>query len=485
MDAVFDSVLDAVGGTPLIRLSRLGADLPVPVYAKVEFFNPGGSVKDRAALAMVTEAERSGTLRPAGVIVEGTSGNTGVGLTMVAALRGHRSIVVVPDKTSQEKIALLKAYGAEVVVTPGGVPREHPDHVHNVAERIAEQTPDAWFANQYDNPANPGTHWATTGPEIWAQTEQRVTHFVAGVGTGGTISGAGGYLKQVSFGRVTVIAADPAQSVYSGGDGSPYYVESIGHYLHPRTEDDVWPKSYDTSVVDRFEQIGDRESILTARRLAREEGLLAGGSAGTAVAAALRVAATLAPPSVVVVLLPDSGRSYLSKYFDDDWLRRLGFLEEPTEETTVADIVSTVDSALPTPLPADLTVGAALAIAEATPNGADLRPVVLPRKTNTVEPNIAETLGAISVRALRLRVAEDESLAGKPLSEQPTEQLATVGIGETGRQAAERFQPGQSAAWVLIDGRVTGLLTRDKLGGPGASAAREGQERSDPGTDRR
>jgi cystathionine beta-synthase len=463
MNSVYESLLDAVGGTPLIRLTRVTAGIAAPVYAKVEFLNPGGSVKDRAALAMVTEAERSGALRPGGVIVEGTSGNTGMGLAMVAAQRGHRAIVVVPDKTSAEKITVLRAYGAEVVVTSGGVPREHPDHVQEVARRIAGETPGGWFANQYDNPANPGTHWVTTGPELWQQTDGRITHFVAGVGTGGTITGTGGFLKQASNGQVQVIGADPETSVYSGGDGSPYFVESIGHYLNPETRDDLWPRSYDRSVVDRFERVGDRESILTARRLGREEGLLVGGSAGTAVAAALRVAATLPPSALVVVLIPDSGRSYLSKYFDDDWLRRFGFLEEAVDGVTVGDIVVKTQSRPVVSLRADLSVGEALEFAAAAPGSHDLHPVALPRRTDAVTPNVAETVGVVSAAGLAAAVAADPSVAGTPLAGHVTESLGAAGVGESAAAAVARVKPGQSAVWVLVDGRVTGVLTLAEL----------------------
>jgi len=239
MAAVFESVADAIGGTPLFRLRGLGHGITAPVYAKAEFFSVGGSVKDRAALAMIEAAERDGTLRPGGTIVEATSGNTGIGLAVVGRQRGYRVMVVVSDRSAQEKSDVLRAYGAEVIIGSSTLPRQHPDHLFNVARRLADDTPGGWLANQYDNPANPLAHVRTTGPEIWQQTEGRITHFVAGVGTGGTISGTGRYLKEASGGRVRVIGADPENSTYSGGDGSPYYVESIGHFLHPETDEDV------------------------------------------------------------------------------------------------------------------------------------------------------------------------------------------------------------------------------------------------------
>ncbi|MET0189195.1 MAG: cysteine synthase family protein, partial [Pseudonocardia sediminis] len=324
---VYVSVLEAVGATPLVRLRRIVPDGCAPVWVKTEWANPGGSVKDRAALNMVLDAERSGALAPGGTIVEGTSGNTGIGLAMVAAARGYRAVFVIPDRTTKEKVQLLKAYGAEVVPTPGLVPREDPRHVQQLAARIVAETPGAWLADQYGNPANPDVHEQTTGPEIWTQTGGRITHLVAGAGTGGTITGTGRYLQRT--GGVTVVAADPESSRYGGGDGSPYFIEAVGHYLHPGTATDTWPSVFDTSVPDRFERVGDGESLRTVRRLAREEGLLVGGSAGTAVAAALRVSAQAGPDALVVAVLPDSGRIYLSKYFDDDWLTTLGFLDAP------------------------------------------------------------------------------------------------------------------------------------------------------------
>jgi cystathionine beta-synthase len=438
----FGSVLDNIGGTPLIRLNRMAPGSGAQVWLKAEFLNPGGSVKDRAALSMVLAAERSGVLRPGGSIVEGTSGNTGIGLAIVAAQRGYHLTVVLPDKSSQEKVATLKAYGANVVITTGALPREHPDHVASLAQRIADET-GAWLANQYDNPANPQAHRTGTGPEIWAQTQERITHFVAGIGTGGTITGAGEYLKEKSGGRVKVIGADPEHSVYSGGDGSPYLVESIGHYLHPDTVQDLWPESYHRDVTDWIESIGDRESILTTRRLAREEGLLLGPSSGTAVAAALRVAETLGPDDVVVVIVPDSGRQYLSKYFDDDWLSRLGLLDTALDPAPVAA------------LPITATVGDALAKTE--PDG--LWPVTLARAASTGAPSVAEVLGALDIGALR----DLDVDPGEPISGYVTESLPTVGIGESGSTAVSKLDEARGAAWVLLDGRVAGIVYKHQL----------------------
>src|SRR5499433_3317521 len=281
---VHDSLIELVGNTPLVRLRRvtreLGAGVPA-VLAKVEYFNPGGSVKDRIALRMVEAAEASGQLRPGGTIIEPTSGNTGVGLAIVAAEKGYRCLFVCPDKVGQDKISVLRAYGAEVVVCPGAVPPEHPDSYYSVSTRLAEQTPGGWKPDQYANPENPDSHYHSTGPEIWAQTDGKVTHFVAGIGTGGTITGAGRYLKKVSGGSVKVIGADPEGSVYSGGTGRPYLVEGVG--------EDIWPETFDPAVCDEVIAVSDAESFLMTRRLARAEALLVGGSCGMAVVAALEV----------------------------------------------------------------------------------------------------------------------------------------------------------------------------------------------------
>src|SRR6202044_1655509 len=320
---VHNSLIELMGNTPLVRLRRVTRGLGGPgrapdVLAKVEYFNPGGSVKDRIALRMGEAAEASGALRPGGTIVEPTSGNTGVGLAIVAAEKGYKCLFVCPDKVGQDKISVLRAYGAEVVVCPATVSPDHPDSYYSVSDRLARETEGGWKPNQYTNPENPASHYRTTGPEIWAQTEGKVTHFVAGIGTGGTVSGTGRYLKEASGNRVKIIAADPEGSVYSGGTGRPYLVEGVG--------EDIWPATYDGTVVDEVIAVSDADSFGMTRRLAKEEALLVGGPAGLAVAAALRVAATAAPDDVIVVLLPDGGRGYLAKIFNDEWMADYGFL---------------------------------------------------------------------------------------------------------------------------------------------------------------
>ena len=462
----YDSLLDAVGGTPLIRLNRITHGLAPTVYVKLEYLNPGGSVKDRAARWMVLEAVRTGALRPGGTIVEGTSGNTGIGLAQAAAQLGFAVVVVVPDKTAVEKIATLRAYGARVVVTGSGYPREHPESVRSIAHRLADQIPGGWLANQYDNPDNPRAHRESTGPEIWADTAGRVTHLVAGVGTGGTITGTAEHLKEVSGGRVTVVGADPLTSTYAGGDGSPFFVEAAGHYRHPETIEDVWPQSFHTGVVDRYERISDRESVHTLLRLARLEGILVGGSAGLALAAALRTARDLGPEDVVVALLPDSGRAYLSKYLDEGWLRRFGFVDEPVADlpglhdgrARVLDALGDVpDAALPSEtvvLDEDLSPDQAIAVLERT--GVDETtpvPVVLPRTRRDLAPAFPEVRSLVDLRTLR----RTRELAGPAPH--------AVGTGEALDDVLARWPDGVTHAVVLRDGRVVTVVARDVLAG--------------------
>lgn len=337
---VYDDILQTIGRTPLVRLKRLGRDLPCPLYAKVEFFNPGGSVKDRIAVNIIEEAERSGRLKPGGTVVEATSGNTGVGLAMVCAKKGYKSIFVMPDKMSQEKIQLLRAFGARVIITPTAVAPEDPRSYYNVAKRIVAETPNAILANQYHNPENPRSHYLTTGPEIWEQTNGLVTDVVIGMGTGGTISGVGRYLKEQNP-NVRIIGVDPVGSLLLEtwqlgrvpDDVKPktYKVEGIG--------EDFLPSTLDLSVIDEVIRVSDKESFLWARRLVREEGLFCGGSSGSALAAAMRYAKNLSPDRLVVVILPDSGSRYLSKFYDDKWMRENGFLEAAWSEATLSEVL--------------------------------------------------------------------------------------------------------------------------------------------------
>jgi cystathionine beta-synthase len=326
----FDSALDVVGFTPLIRLSRVAKDARCIVLAKVEFVNPAGSVKDRPALAMIKDAEDRGLLKPGGTIVEATSGNTGTGLAMVAAVKGYRCILVMPDKVSDEKARLLRAYGADVVITPTNVPASSPESYYGVAAKLASEIPGAFQPNQFANLMNPAAHERTTGPEIWDQTNGMITHYVSGIGTGGTISGVAHYLKARKP-DVVVVGADPEGSIYSGDTAKSYKVEGIG--------EDFLPATVDLKSIDRIERVSDKESFLMARRICREEGLLVGGSSGTACVAALRVARELPKDAVMVVLLPDNGRGYLSKIFNDEWMRTNGFLGEGGHLATVGAVL--------------------------------------------------------------------------------------------------------------------------------------------------
>src|SRR5579872_2534633 len=325
----FPTILELVGATPIVRLDKLSPSGGAQILAKLEYLNPGGSVKDRIGLPMIEAAEREGKLRPGGTIVEPTSGNTGVGLAIAAAIKGYRCIFVMPDKMSAEKIALLKAYGAEVVITPTAVPPESPESYYRVADRLARETPGGFQPNQYYNDANPQSHYLTTGPEIWRQTDGTITHFVCGVGTGGTVSGTGRYLKEQNP-EIVVVGADPEGSLLSGGEVKPYKIEGIG--------EDFWPGTFDKTIIDRWIRVNDRDSFRAARRVTREEGILVGGSGGSAMVAALEVAKDLDESALIVVLLPDSGRNYLSKLYSDQWMQDNGFLER-LPAARVADLL--------------------------------------------------------------------------------------------------------------------------------------------------
>jgi cystathionine beta-synthase len=338
----YENALDAIGHTPLVKLNKVTGDAEALVLAKVEYMNPGGSVKDRPAVEMLNAAERAGLLRPGGTIVEPTSGNTGSGLAMAAAIRGYRCILVMPDKMAKEKIDLLKAYGAEVVITPTNVPADSPESYYGVANRLASEIPGAFQPNQFHNLHNPEAHYKTTGPEIWEQTDGRITHFVAGIGTGGTISGTARYLKEKNP-KIHVVGADPEGSIYSGDTPRSYAVEGIGmNYL---------PETVDLKVIDEIVRVSDRDSFLMARRITREEGLLVGGSSGTAAVAAVKLAKTLPKEAIVIVVFPDSGRGYMSKIFNDDWMIANGFLADGKRKATVGDVLRSK-----TPLPLMITV---------------------------------------------------------------------------------------------------------------------------------
>ncbi len=469
---IYESLLEAIGETPLLRLRRVGAGLGPAIYAKLEFQNVGGSVKDRAALSMIRAAERDGLLLPGGTVVEGTSGNTGIGLSLVAAHLGYRAVVFAPAATAAEKIRLLRAYGAEVHLVGDFVPRSHPGHLANRAAAFAAATPGAWLAQQYDNPANPAAHYGSTGPEIWRDTKGGVTHFVASVGTGGTLSGTARFLKEASAGQVQVIAADPEHSTYGGGDGAAKYVEGAGHALHPDTTEDIWPEAFDTALVDRYVRVGDRESILTARRAAREEGLLIGGTSGTALAAALRLAEDLDESHTVVVIIPDSGRNYLSTYFDDAWLTSTGFAEPEHPEGTVRSLLHAPAGGVHL-LPADATVSQArdeLARRGVRANEAAFLALDRGATFGTVHPR--EVVAAVTARSLQL-VLEREPLSAAVPAARHGIPFTAVGVGTAvtalptaaGTSAAGR-PAGDAAAGVpagtllavLVDGRIAAAV---------------------------
>lgn len=443
----YESVLDTIGWTPLIRLHRVTDGARTPVYGKAEFFNPGGSVKDRIGLAIIEAAEREGRLKPGGVVVEGTSGNTGVGLAIAAALKGYRCIFTMPDKMSQEKVRLLRAFGAEVIITPTAVPPDHPDYYVQVAKRIVAETPGAILADQFYNPVNPEAHYRTTGPEIWEQTRGRITHLVASAGTGGTISGAGKYLKERNP-AVRVIAGDPEGSMLAHwfrtrekGETHPYKVEGIGNDKIPST---LW-----FDVVDEYHTLTDREAFHMARRLTREEGLFVGGSSGLIVELAARIARQVDDPdALIVAILPDTGERYLSKIYNDEWLR-VNRLLEP-ERLTAGDMIERKDGGAP-PLVAvapDTSVREALALV--TTHDVSQLPVL----------SDGACVGSISEGTLMARVIEDPSVLDRPVDALMDPPFPVVDSDVELPRLARLLTRQNPAVLVRIDGRITGIVTR-------------------------
>ena len=444
----YDNVLQTIGWTPLIRLQRVVGGARTPVYAKAEFFNPGGSVKDRIGLAMIEAAEREGRLRPGGVIVEGTSGNTGVGLAIAAAIKGYRCIFTMPDKMSQEKVRLLKGFGAEVVITPTAVPPDHPDNYVQTARRIVSETPGAVLADQFYNPVNPEAHYATTGPEIWQQTDGRVTHLVAAAGTGGTITGAGKYLKEQNP-KIRVIAGDPAGSIFAHyhrthekGEGAPYKVEGIGN--------DKLPSTLDFELIDEFHTIGDREAFRMARRLTREEGLFVGGSAGLIAALAVDVAKQVNDVhALVVCILPDTGERYLSKVYNEEWLRENRLLEP--ERVHARDMLARKDAEAPALVSVEPETAAREALALITRYDIAQLPVC----------QDGRCVGALTESVLMARVIEDPTVLDRPVANLMDAPFPVVSADEPLPSLA-RMLTRQNPAVVVVgdDDTLVGIVTR-------------------------
>lgn len=444
-----NSVLDLIGNTPLVKLNSVTEGIAATVLAKVEYLNPGGSAKDRIAVKMLDEAAKAGLIEPGGTVVEPTSGNTGVAMALVAQQRGYNCVFVVPDKVSEDKRATIRAYGAEVVVTPTAVAADSPQSYYGVSDRIARETPGAYKPDQFSNPNGPLSHYETTGPEIWRDTEGKVTHFVAGIGTGGTITGTGRYLREVSGDTVRIIGADPEGSVYSGGTGRPYLVEGVG--------EDIWPPAYDPDVPHEVIAVSDADSFEMTRRLAKEEGLLVGGSSGMAVVAALRAAEGLGPDDVVVVLLPDSGRGYLAKIFSDEWMQSYGFLKLG-DEPAVGEVLRAKTGQLPdlVHIHPNETVRDVIRLMDEY--GVSQIPVL------SAEPPVVmgEVVGSVDERLLTAKLFRSEAKMTDKITEHMSAVLPMVGSLEPISAAREKLQD-VDALLVTFVGAPVGILTRHDL----------------------